>query len=147
MARRAARPVEIILTNNIWQQQLHWSNEDLETLQSYRNAYRLETPSAFKSPISAAILTAPGIGRYSPTMARKREKRKIPKDQLALAVRKHFNSVAVNETEVITDFVYAAKNQGELPPWTKAQMFMANQLTKSCRSELQATIRSLETKA
>lgn len=45
-------------------------------------------------------------------MARKKDKRKIPKEQLALAVRKHFNGQAVSEQETVTDFIYKVKNQG-----------------------------------
>lgn len=45
-------------------------------------------------------------------MMKRRDMRKVPKEQLALAVRKHFNGLAVNESDVLVDFVYAAKNQG-----------------------------------
>jgi hypothetical protein len=59
------------------------------------------------------LLTNPGIGRHSPTMARQRDKRRVPKDQLALAVRKHFNSAAVNEIDVVVEVIYRVKNQGK----------------------------------
>ena len=89
-----------------------WSNEDLAVLHAYRHAYRLNHPSAFQSPMSNAIFSYPGIGKYSPTMARSKERRKTTKEQLALAVRKHFNSMAVNETDVVTEFLYKTKNHG-----------------------------------
>lgn len=55
-------------------------------------------------------------------MARKKEKRRIAKEQLALAVRKHFNGAAVNEIDVVVDLAYKVRNQGaytvtlECPP-------------------------------
>lgn len=82
-------------------------------LNAYRIAHKLETPSAFDSTLNAAVLTAPGIGRRSPTMLRNKQKRKMPKEQLALAVRKHFNGSAVSESDVLVDFIYAVKNRGE----------------------------------
>ncbi len=73
----------------------------------------MESPSAFKSPLSAAVLSVPGIGRRSPNMALKREKRKVGKEHLALAVRKHFKGLAVNEPDVVVDFLYKVKYQGK----------------------------------
>lgn len=74
----------------------------------------MSTPAAFTSPLSQALLTNPGLGRQSPTMARKKEKRRISKEQLALAVRKNFNGAAVSETDVVVDLLYKVKNQGML---------------------------------
>lgn len=37
----------------------------------------------------------------------------MSKDQLALAVRKNFNALAIHESEVIVDFIYSVKHQGE----------------------------------
>lgn len=59
------------------------------------------------------ILSNPGIGRYSPTMARHQDRRRVSKEQLALAVRKNFNALAIHENEVIVDFIYSVKHQGE----------------------------------
>ncbi|OCL14206.1 hypothetical protein AOQ84DRAFT_331457 [Glonium stellatum] len=89
---------------------ISWTSEDSSLLQGYRRAYRLDTPSSFKNPLSHIIL-GNGIGQYSPTMARHRTKRRVNKDQLALAVRKNFNALAVNETEVIVDLLYKVKTQ------------------------------------
>lgn len=44
-------------------------------------------------------------------MARKKEKRRVPKDQLALAVRKNFNGAAVSEIDVVVELVYKVRNQ------------------------------------
>jgi hypothetical protein len=45
-------------------------------------------------------------------MARKKEKRRISKEQLALAVRKNFNAAAVNEIDVVVELVYKVRNKG-----------------------------------
>ncbi|GME26250.1 putative mitochondrial chaperone [Neofusicoccum parvum] len=76
----------------------------------YRASHRLEAPSAFKNPLGHAILGS-GIGKYSPTMARKKNERRILKEQLATAVRKNFNALAVSESEVIVDLLYKVKMQ------------------------------------
>lgn len=94
-------------------EQLNWFSEDVSLLHGYRVIYRLPTPTAFKNHLNAAILSAPGIGRHSPTMVKKREKRKVGKNNLALSVRKHFNGLAINESEVIVDFLYKIKSEGQ----------------------------------
>lgn len=38
-------------------------------------------------------------------MVRKRQNRRQSKDHLALAVRKHFNGVGIQENDVIVDFI------------------------------------------
>ncbi|TKA81651.1 hypothetical protein B0A49_00538 [Cryomyces minteri] len=90
---------------------ISWMSEDVSVLQRYRYAHRLDTPSAFASPWHQALLTNPGIGGHSPTMARKRDKRRVGKEQLALAVRKNFNGSAVNENEVVVDLLYKVRAQ------------------------------------
>lgn len=45
-------------------------------------------------------------------MARRKDKRKVGKEQLALAVRKNFNDAAVNEIDVMVDLLYKVRNQG-----------------------------------
>jgi len=92
--------------------QIHWSTQSSQTLNAYRVAHKLDIPPAFNSTLNAAVLTARGIGRRSPTMLRTKQKKKIPKETLVLAVRKHFNSSAVHESDVLVDFIYATKNQG-----------------------------------
>lgn len=46
-------------------------------------------------------------------MARPKEKRRVSKDHLALAVRKDFNAAGVSEQEVITTFLYSVHNQSK----------------------------------
>ncbi|KAF2002268.1 hypothetical protein P154DRAFT_521095 [Amniculicola lignicola CBS 123094] len=82
----------------------------MAVLQGYRRAYRLDTPSAFKNPLSHVIL-GNGIGRHSPTMARPKAKRRVQKEQLAMSVRKNFNALAVSETDVIVDMLYKVKTK------------------------------------
>ncbi|KAF2125102.1 hypothetical protein P153DRAFT_370424 [Dothidotthia symphoricarpi CBS 119687] len=89
---------------------MKWASQDAAVLQSYRRAYRLETPSTFKNPLSHVVLSQ-GIGRFSPTMARPKPKRRVHKDQLALAVRKNFNALGVSEADVIVDWLYKSKHQ------------------------------------
>ncbi|KAF2243024.1 hypothetical protein BU26DRAFT_437524 [Trematosphaeria pertusa] len=89
---------------------MKWNNQDASVLQGYRRAYRLETPSTFKNPLSHVVLNQ-GIGRFSPTMARPKAKRRVHKDQLALAVRKNFNAQGVSESDVITQLLYTAKSR------------------------------------
>jgi hypothetical protein len=50
----------------------------------------------------------------SPTMARRKEERRQSKEQLANAVRKHFNSMGIAENEVVVDFLYKVRWQGKL---------------------------------
>lgn len=55
------------------------------------------------------------MGRMSPTMiGRRKEERKQSKDQLANAVRKHFNSMGIVENEVVVDFLYKVRWQGNV---------------------------------
>lgn len=43
-------------------------------------------------------------------MVRKKKARRQNKDQLALAVRKHFNGVGIQENDVIVDFICKIRN-------------------------------------
>ncbi|KFY00024.1 hypothetical protein O988_03554 [Pseudogymnoascus sp. VKM F-3808] len=90
---------------------MQWSTLDPEILQAYSHAYRLNTPPAFISDYNQLMLTGPGIGRFSPTMARRREQRRQSKDQLSNAVRKHFNGLGIQENEAIVEFLYKVKWQ------------------------------------
>lgn len=45
-------------------------------------------------------------------MARRKEKRRVSKEQLATNVRKHFNGAAVNEIDVVVELVYKSRNKG-----------------------------------
>jgi hypothetical protein len=92
---------------------MKWASQEPAVLQSYRRAYRLDTPSTFSNPLSHVVL-GHGIGRLSPTMARPKAQRRVHKDQLALAVRKNFNALGVSESDVIVDWLYKTKHQGTL---------------------------------
>ncbi|CAG7560211.1 uncharacterized protein B0J16DRAFT_170633 [Fusarium flagelliforme] len=90
---------------------LHWASFDRDVLHAYRHEHRLNTPSSFSSPYCQWILSQPNsIGLHSPTMVRRRQARRQSKDQLALAVRKHFNGMGVQENDVIVDFIYKIRH-------------------------------------
>jgi hypothetical protein len=91
---------------------MHWSSVDSSILHSYRHAYRLNTPAAFSKPYNQFILSRPGIGQLSPTMARRKDQRRQSKEQLANTVRKHFNGLGIQENEVVVDFLYKVRWQG-----------------------------------
>ncbi|KAK0714964.1 hypothetical protein B0H67DRAFT_489325 [Lasiosphaeris hirsuta] len=92
---------------------LQWPAFDREVLHSYRRAYRLNIPTAFASDYHQWVLTQPGsIGLCSPTIARRKEFRRQSKDQLTNTVRKHFNSLGVNENDIIVDFLHKVRSQG-----------------------------------
>ena len=93
--------------------QMAWSTSPLSLLNTYRVSHHLSTPAAFTSPLNQALLVNPGIGRQSPTMARRKDKRRVSKDQLATNVRKHFNGAAVNEIDVVVELVYKSRNKGK----------------------------------
>lgn len=58
------------------------------------------------------ILSKVGIGRYSPTMAQHKDRRRVSKEHLALAVRKDFNAAVAPEQEIVTAFLYSIRHQG-----------------------------------
>jgi histone deacetylase complex subunit SAP30 len=93
--------------------QIQWSSFDPSILHGYRYDYRLNTTAAFNKQYSQMVLTNSPIGRMSPTMARHKQQRRQGKDQLANAVRKHFNSMGIIENEVVVDFLYKVRWQGE----------------------------------
>jgi histone deacetylase complex subunit SAP30 len=72
----------------------------------------LNTPAAFNKQYNQLVLSTSPIGRMSPTMARQKQQRKQGKEQLANAVRKHFNGMGIIENEVIVDFLYKVRWQG-----------------------------------
>lgn len=49
----------------------------------------------------------------SPTMARHKQQRRQSKEQLANAVRKHFNSMGISENDTVVDFLYKVRWQGK----------------------------------
>ncbi|KAL8742046.1 MAG: hypothetical protein Q9190_005409 [Brigantiaea leucoxantha] len=91
---------------------LNWATLETSMLNAYRQAHRLGTPPAFGSSFNYRILSRRGIGQYSPTMARQKARRRINRDNLALAVKKDFNDAMASEPECITSFLYAVHNKG-----------------------------------
>lgn len=83
-----------------------WRGIDLDTLHRYRHAYKLQVPSASGGFNNTVLST--GIGRKAPSRARARSSR----DALATAVRKNFNAQPIQENDVIVNFLYSVKNQG-----------------------------------
>ncbi|XDG07091.1 hypothetical protein ABKA04_006706 [Annulohypoxylon sp. FPYF3050] len=93
-------------------QGLQWPSFDRDVLHDYRRKYLLHTPTAFANPYHHWVLSRSGIGLRSPTMARRQEYRRQSKEELTKVVRKHFNAIGVQETDVIVDFVHRVRNPG-----------------------------------
>lgn len=93
---------------------MEWPKIDPSILHEYRYAYRLNTPSAFSNPHNELVLSR-GIGKMSPTMARRKDRRRQSKEQLTHAVRKHFNGIGIQENEVVVDFLYKIHHMGNSP--------------------------------
>lgn len=45
-------------------------------------------------------------------MSQHKDRRRVSKEHLALAVRKDFNAAAAHEQEIVTAFLYSIRNQG-----------------------------------
>lgn len=90
---------------------LNWSALDRDALHAYRREYQLSTPTAFVSTYHQLVLSRAGsIGLCSPTMVRKRRDRRQSKEHLAMAVRKHFSDMGVQENDVIVRFIYKIRS-------------------------------------
>lgn len=92
---------------------MNWPGLEHSVLQAYRQAHRLNTPSAFSSSYNQRILGRRGIGWASPTMALHKDRRRVTKESLALAVRKDFKDAMVHESEAITCFLYSVQHQSK----------------------------------
>lgn len=80
------------------------------------------------------MLNRSPIGKMSPTMiGRRKEERKQSKDQLANAVRKHFNSMGIVENEVVVEFLYKVRWQGKDSPGSWIETCFVDRF---CRQEL-----------
>lgn len=91
--------------------QLPWATFERRSLHAYLREHELTTPSSYSSSFHNWVLSRPGgLGLYSPTMVRKQQIKRQSKDQLALAVRKHFNGLGIQENDVIVDFIYKVRN-------------------------------------
>ncbi|KAJ5112611.1 hypothetical protein N7532_000656 [Penicillium argentinense] len=120
------------------QPRVPWSDLPLEILHAYRHTHKLPTPSAYSKDYSRMILSQ-GIGLRSPTALSARRAQssnkdksnasrddtssddaplhkitgqdRVSKDQLALVVRKHFNSSGMSEQESIARFLYSVREE------------------------------------
>ncbi|KAF4552890.1 Hypothetical protein D9617_8g049030 [Elsinoe fawcettii] len=92
---------------------LSWDKEDIEVLQRYRFQHRLPQPSPYTDSFARAVLENKGIGQHSPTAIAKRRaaQKQTSKHHLAIAVRKHFNSMPADQTAVAAAMVYTINNQ------------------------------------
>ncbi|KAI6244798.1 hypothetical protein HI914_07120 [Erysiphe necator] len=90
---------------------LQWSSFDSSILHAYRYDYRLDTPAAFKKPYNHIALSRSPIGKYSPTMAGRRDQKRQSKDQLADAVCNHFKCMGIVENDVVVEFLYKVHYQ------------------------------------
>ncbi|KAL2112900.1 hypothetical protein VUR80DRAFT_6179 [Thermomyces stellatus] len=115
-SQQAAREHTASTTHNTTTQEpvsIQWHTVDRKFLHAYRRENNLDTPSSFAESYHHYVFSRPGgIGLQSPTMARRNRQQRQTKEQLALAVRKHFNSVGVQENDVIVDLIHAVHNQG-----------------------------------
>lgn len=107
---------------HLFPSQIQWSSFDPSILHGYRYDYRLNTAATFKKPYNQHVLSTSHIGRMSPTMARKKDQRRQDKDSLANAVRRHFNSMGIAENEVVVDFLYKVRWQGESRLWISSRI-------------------------
>ncbi|PHH87598.1 hypothetical protein CDD83_8651 [Cordyceps sp. RAO-2017] len=91
---------------------LNWASFDRDTLHAYRREHQLNTLTSFSSTYHQWVLSHPGgIGLCSPTMIAKKQNRRQSKEHLAMAVRKHFNGLGVQENDVIVDFIYKIRSE------------------------------------
>ncbi|KAL6881214.1 hypothetical protein J3F83DRAFT_721455 [Trichoderma novae-zelandiae] len=94
---------------------LPWTSFERRCLHAYVREHELTTPASYSSSFHNWVLSRPGsLGLYSPTMVRKQQIKRQSKDQLALAVRKHFNGLGIQENDVIVDFIYKVRNHQDV---------------------------------
>jgi histone deacetylase complex subunit SAP30 len=92
--------------------QLQWPAFERDVLHAYRRVYRLNTPSSFTKEYHHWVLTQAGsVGLHSPTIARRKDLRRQTVEHLATAVRKHFNGLGVQESDIIIDFLHKVRTQ------------------------------------
>lgn len=93
--------------------QIDWSKMDTGVLLAYKNLHHLDAPASFANSFNERMLTRPGIGQFSPTMARHKARQRVSKAKLAMAVKKAFNNAMVSELDIITTFTYSVQHQGK----------------------------------
>lgn len=92
---------------------LQWSTFDRDFLHKYRRAYSLTTPTSYSSDYHSWVLNQPGsVGLHSPTVKRRKEWKRQSKGSLTNTVRKHFNSLGVQENDAIVDFLHKVRTEG-----------------------------------
>uniref|UniRef100_A0A060THF2 ARAD1D38170p n=1 Tax=Blastobotrys adeninivorans TaxID=409370 RepID=A0A060THF2_BLAAD len=79
----------------------------LSALRKYRTAHRLQVPSALSWP---GYMVHGGIGKKTSSY---KASTRVPKEELAAAVKKHFLNHNVRESDAIVDFIYSIKKQDE----------------------------------
>ena len=95
------------------QSQIDWSKMEASVLLAYRNLYQLDIPPPFANSYKERMLTRPGIGLLSPTMARQKARQRVSKAKLVMAVKKSFNNAMVHELDTITSLTYSVHNKGK----------------------------------
>lgn len=109
--RRPNPSIVIPAADVLWLYQVLWSSFERSTLHAYRREYRVQTPTSFADPYHQLVLSQRGsLGLLSPSLARKEDARRQSKDTLAVSNRKHFNSVGIQETEIIAAVLHKVKN-------------------------------------
>lgn len=91
---------------------MDWASLDASVLRDYRHTQNLNTPANFTNAYNQRMLSRPGIGQMSPTMARQKDRRRVSKEHLATNARKDFNAAMIHEQEIVTSFLYSVQNQG-----------------------------------
>ncbi|TLD26623.1 hypothetical protein PspLS_05019 [Pyricularia sp. CBS 133598] len=95
---------------------LQWSSADRPFLQKYRRVHRLSTPTSFLTDYHQWVIGRPGsIGLQSPTMRRTKTFRRQSRDDLVGVLKKHYNSQAMQENDVLVDFVHKVATTASLP--------------------------------
>lgn len=95
---------------------LQWPSIDRHFLQKYRRSHRMTTPTSFVTDYHQWVLDRPGsIGTQSPTMRRNKTFRRQSRDELAGILRKHYNSQAIQENDVLVDFVHKVTTTASMP--------------------------------
>ncbi|KAK9470306.1 uncharacterized protein V1510DRAFT_423390 [Dipodascopsis tothii] len=95
---------------------LNFDTFPVTALRKYRTSHNLTTPSALSND---GMLLNGSIGKKTWSY---KHRTRVPKEELASAVKKHFQAQNVRETDMIAGFLYSVKNQDralKLPLITK----------------------------
>jgi histone deacetylase complex subunit SAP30 len=97
-------------------QQLKFSDFDRDFLHDYRREFRLDTPTAFANTYHHWVLSRPGVGLHSPTMARKQDYRRQSQEELTKVVRRHFSDQGIQESDAMVNFLHKVRYPGITRP-------------------------------